>query len=81
MSLYDSWSIEEAKSIGKKFKARCLRNDSYENRLTIGQEYEIEIVEPILPMSPLCIGTGNNGGGFTCHLTRFEKIEEVPCPI
>lgn len=78
--IFDTWTIEEAKAIGKKFKARCVRNDSYENRLRIGDEYEIEIVEPILPMSPLCQGVGHNGKGFTCHLTRFEKIEEAPCP-
>lgn len=77
--IFDTWTIEEAKDLGKKFKARCIRNGSYENRLTVGNEYEIEIVERILPMSPLCSGTGDNGKGFTCHLTRFEKIEEVPC--
>lgn len=78
--MFGNWTIEEARSIGKKFKARCIRNDCYESSLTIGKEYEIEIAERILPMSPMCDLLGDNGIETTCHLTRFEKIEEVPCP-
>ena len=73
-SLYRSWTIDEAHSVGKKFKAICKSSHSYEHYLTIGKEYEIEITKNILPVSPLCKGTGDNGVGFECHLERFTKI-------
>jgi len=76
-SLYDSWSIEDARNVGAKFRAVCRGNNGYRDAMTEGQEYEIEIEARILPMSPLCSGIGDNGKPFACHLTRFEKIEEL----
>lgn len=78
--MFGTWTIDEERDFGKRFKARCFRNDGYEETLTIDKEYEIEIVEPILPMSPLCECDGDKGTRITCHLMRFEKIEEVSCP-
>lgn len=76
-SLYDSWSIEEAGDIGARFRAVCRGDHGYRNHLTQGRQYEIEIIPRILPMSPLCRGIGDKGQEFECHLTRFEKIEEL----
>lgn len=71
--LYDSFTTEEAGSIGRKFLAICKANYDYEPHLTYGKEYEIEIVARILPMSPLCKLTGDRGKEVVCHLTRFER--------
>lgn len=76
-SIYGSWSIEEAKDVGKKFKAKAKGARGYENCLTENKEYVIEITPRILTMSPLCKGVGDNGKTFECHLERFEKVEEV----
>lgn len=76
-SLFGTWSIEDTKAIGKKFKARCKSNWSYERQLTIGKEYIIEIVEPILALSPLCDFIGDNEKLSGAHLQRFEKIGDV----
>lgn len=76
-SVYGSWTIEDSKSVGKKFRAKLLANYGYENYLTVGKEYVIEISKNILPMSPLCRGEGDSGKKFECHLERFEKIGEV----
>ena len=77
-SLYDSFSIEEAADIGKKFKVKCIGNGSgYEHALTEGKEYEITIETRILPMSPLCSFMGDNGKKGECHLHRFEKQESL----
>ena len=76
-SIYGSWSIEEAKDVGKKFKAKAKGTRGYEYQLTTDKEYEIEITPRILTMSPLCRGVGDNGKTFECHLERFEKVEEV----
>lgn len=75
-SLYGSWTIEDARAVGKVFKAKCKFNYSYENCLVIGKVYEITVTTRILPMSPLCEGVGENGKGFECHLERFDKVEE-----
>lgn len=74
MSLYSNFTIEEANNIGLKLKVKCKSNYSYEDVLTIGEIYEIEITPKILPMSPLCKGIGKNNKTFECHLERFEKI-------
>lgn len=77
MSIYlHDWTIEEAKDIGRKFKVKCCANHGYENCLTEGKEYEIEVTPRILPMSPLCSFVGDDGrDGHECHLERFEKLE------
>jgi hypothetical protein len=75
--LYDSWSIKESAAVGQIFIGRCKANYSYESLLTKGKEYEIQIIPGIMPLSPLCKGTGDNGKGFQCHLTRFEKLREL----
>lgn len=76
-NLYDSFTIEEAASIGKKFRAKCKANYGYENCLNEGTTYEITITPRILSMTPLCSFIGNEGKRGECHLERFEKVEEV----
>jgi hypothetical protein len=77
MSFYSNFTIEQANDIGTKFKARCRFSDGYKNQLTVGKEYEITIVERILPTSPLCEFMGDNGKLSAGHLTRFERIERI----
>lgn len=72
-SLYDTFTIEEAQNIGKKFIVKCKSNLGYEGKLTEGKIYQIEIIDRILPMSPLCKLIGDNGKEVACHLHRFEK--------
>ena len=74
--LYGDFTIEESEDIGKKFKVTCKANYGYKESLTKGKEYEIEISGKILPCSPLCKFTGDNGKTYESHLTRFEKIKE-----
>lgn len=74
-SIYDSFSIEDAGSVGKKFPAICKANYGYESHLSCGKEYEIEITPRILPLSPLCKLVGNTGKVIECHLHRFDKLE------
>jgi hypothetical protein len=74
---YGSFSIQEADSVGKKFKAKCHANWGYENYLTVGKVYEITIAERILPVSPLCTYVDDKGAEGSAHLTRFTKIEEI----
>jgi hypothetical protein len=76
-SLYGSFTIKEATSVGNKFKARCKANYGYERDLTIGSLYEIETTPRILPMTPLCKLVGDSGREIECHLERFEKEELV----
>jgi hypothetical protein len=76
-SFYGSWTIKEAKSVGKKFKAVCNANYSYEGKLTVGKEYIITIEPRILPMSPLCSFINDKGNKSEVHLERFTKIDEV----
>lgn len=76
-SIYDSFSIEDVENIGATFQVKCIANRGMENHLTIGKMYQIEIIEPILPMSPLCELIGDTGKSCGCHLSRFEKIAEV----
>lgn len=64
---------EEDEAVGKKFLAKCHANRSYEDDLTEGKIYEIEMTPRILPMSPLCAFTGNRGKRGECHLHRFSK--------
>ena len=76
MGLYRGhWSIKEAHTYGRKFRAYAARTDSY--ALTEDKEYEIEIVEPILPLSPLCQFIDDKGKLSAAHLERFTKIEEI----
>jgi hypothetical protein len=74
--IYGSWTILEAKSLGKRFKAKCKSNYGYENALTEGKEYIVTITPRILPMSPVCSFTGDTGKTCECHLERFEKTED-----
>ena len=76
-SIYDSFSTEEAESVGKQFKAKCKWNDGYTYCLSVDKEYVITITPRILPMSPLCSFIGDEGKEGECHLTRFEKISEL----
>lgn len=76
-NLYGTFSIEEADSIGKKFKAKCHANYGYDGSLTVGKIYEITVVERMLPMSPMCTYIDDKGREGVAHLTRFTKIEEV----
>lgn len=76
-SLYGTWSIEDAKSVGKKFLAKAKSNYGYEHAIEVGRHYKVEVVQRILPMSPLCKGTGKGGKQFECHLERFEKVEAL----
>lgn len=75
-SLYDSFSIEEAGSVGSKFKVICITNYGYESHLSCGKEYEIEITPRILEMTPLCKLVGDMDKEIECHLHRFEKVKE-----
>lgn len=75
-NFYGDFTIEEAKNIGAKHKVKCKANYGYEDALTVGKEYEIEVTPRILSMSPLCRGFGDKGKKFECHLERFEKIKE-----
>jgi hypothetical protein len=72
--LYNNFTTEEIEDIGKKFRAICIGNKNY--AITVGKEYEIEISERILPHSPLCKFTDDNGKSCVGHLTRFKKIEK-----
>lgn len=74
---YGTFTIEEAKDIGKKFKAVCKSSHGYEYQLTIGKEYEIQIETRILPMSPICSFLNDKGNRSECHLERFEKVGEI----
>ncbi len=76
-SLYDSFSVKDVKNTGGAYKVKCIANRGYEGLLTIGKEYQITVTEPIMPMSPLCIVVADNGRKATCHIHRFEKIEEI----
>ena len=75
-SLYDSFSLEDVRNIGGVYRAKCLYNRGYEYSLTVGKIYDITMGEGILPMTPLCTLMGDDGK-VCCHLTRFEKLEEV----
>lgn len=75
MGFYGDFSIEEAKSIGQKFTVICIADYGYEGTLKAGKIYEIEIVERILPMSPLCSFIGDKGNLNHAHLQRFKKIK------
>lgn len=75
MSFYGDFTIEEAKDIGKEFKAICAANYGYEGQLTEGKEYIITIEPRIMPMSPLCSFINDKGNKSECHLTRFRKIK------
>jgi hypothetical protein len=75
--MYGSWTIKEAHDYGKKYKAKCHYNGSYEKQLTKDKEYEIEVTKEILTCSPLCEFVGDDGKLSEAHLTRFTKIEEV----
>lgn len=75
MSLYKSWSIEETRAVGQKFKAICTQNWDYEGKLTEGKEYTITIAERILSTSPLCTFIADDGVERSAHLTRFEKVQ------
>lgn len=75
--MYKNFTIEEAKSIGKVFKAICDSSHGYEGQLTIGKVYDITVTPRILPVSPLCQFTNDRGNLSECHLERFTKIEEV----
>ena len=74
--LYDSFSLEDTDNIGGVYRAKCLANRGYEDSLTVGKIYDITMNEGILPMTPLCTLMGDNGT-VCCHLSRFEKLEEV----
>lgn len=73
-SLYDSFSIEESRSVGSKFRVICITDYGYESHLSCGKEYEIEITPKILEMSPLCKLVGDMDKEIECHLHRFEKV-------
>ncbi len=75
--MYRSWTIEEAAAVGKKFRATCHSSRSYEGQLTIGKEYEVEIIPRILPCSPLCCFMNDRGKMSEAHLERFTKITEI----
>ena len=75
--MYGTWTIEEAGDIGKKFKAICHSNGSYEHQLTKDKEYEITIETRILSLSPLCSFMSNIGKRSEAHLRRFTKIEAI----
>lgn len=75
--LYDSFSIEDVDSIGKKFKARCISNRGYDGFLSLNEVYVITMTTRILPLSPLCSFMGDCGRLVECHVTRFEKIEAI----
>ena len=75
--MYKNFTIEEAKSVGKKFKAICDSADRYSGQLTANKVYEITITERILTCSPLCSFLNDQGRQSECHLERFSKIEEV----
>ena len=72
-SIYDSFTIEDAASVGKTFKARCIGNRGFEHLLTNGKEYLITITPRVLPITPLCSFTNDQGKQSECHLSRFEK--------
>lgn len=72
-----NFTIEEAESIGKQFRAKRDLNWGYESSLTIGKEYLIIIDHRILTYSPLCVYKGDDGEMHRAHLERFTKIEEV----
>lgn len=72
-NLYGTFTIEEAADIGKKFMAKCKARRGYESHLTTDRVYEIEISPRMLPMSPMCKLTGDDGKNIECHLERFEK--------
>ena len=71
---YSNFTIEESRDICKKFKAVCHANHSYEDKLTVGKEYEIKIETRILPMSPICSFINDKGSISEAHLTRFTKV-------
>jgi hypothetical protein len=75
--MYKNFTIEEARSIGKKFKAVCDWNGSYEGQLTKGKEYIIEITPRILTCSPLCCFINDKGNMSECHLERFTKVKDL----
>jgi hypothetical protein len=74
-SIYDTFTIEEAGSVGSKFRAICKATYGYEAHLSDGKEYEIEITPRILELSPLCKLVGNTGKVIECHLHRFDKVK------
>lgn len=75
-SLYGSFTAEEARAVGKTFKARCTANYGYEGHLTDAKVYEIEITPRILELTPLCKLIGDMGKEVECHLARFDKLQE-----
>lgn len=72
--IYGTWTIEEAKTIGKTFKAKCKSSHGY--NITIGNIYEVTITSRILPMSPLCSFIDDNGKFCEGYLEMFEKVTE-----
>jgi hypothetical protein len=74
-SLYDSFTIEEVRDAGRKFKATCIADYGYEQHLTVGKEYDIEVTPP-LSLSPLCKFIGDRGVTCEAHLHRFIKVKE-----
>lgn len=76
LSLYGSFSIEEANTIGLQFEAECIANYSYEDSLIQGKVYTITIIPAILSLSPLVNLIGENNRKISCHLTRFKKIKQ-----
>jgi hypothetical protein len=75
MSLYGDFTIEESCAIGARFKVICVCTWNYEDTLTHGKEYHIQIIERILPMSPLCSFINDKGNVSAAHLARFEKVK------
>ena len=73
-NLYGTWTIEDTKNVGAKFTAICRANYGYEDKLTNGKTYEIEVTPRILEMTPLCKTIGDKGRITECHLERFEKV-------
>lgn len=73
--LYGSWSMEDAKAYGKIFLAKAVGTQNY--NLTKGREYKVEVREGIFETRPYVYFTDDNGKPSICHLTRFEKIQEV----
>ena len=76
-NLFGSFTLAEAKDVGRKIKVVCIGDRGYSGKLTCSREYEVEITPCILPMSPLCKLIGDDGVMCECHLERFEKIVNV----
>lgn len=76
-SLRKNWDVADSVGAGKKFLVECLDNHGYEESLTEGKKYEVEMIKSIPQVGALCKWVGDNGKRGRCHLSRFKRLKEI----